>query len=275
MPRGAASVQCADSDTTLTADRALQIGVGAARSRSDLPAMECFLFAADRGNASAQLDVGHAYEAGTAVAADPVKALDYYLKAARQGNTRAQLLVAQYFANGSAGSADKPEADRWTAILAKTRAQHERVCASASVFREMQIVERQYARNDAGRALSSVAQAVTGLPVTSANDEPTLIQAHGTDKMQYAGRFVVDMGRVPGEFLCLDIFIHGKRTTQADADNEHNLTVKAAQKLLDMFPSFQEVFAVLPLPDGRYRVTVLPQVIWGNDDKAYSGITAR
>jgi len=69
--------------------------------------------AADRGNASAQYDMGWLYENGQGVPQDYREAMRWYRKAANQGKAAAQNSIGSLYQNGQGVEQDYGEAMRW------------------------------------------------------------------------------------------------------------------------------------------------------------------
>ena len=68
---------------------------------------------AEKGDASAQFNLGRCYFYGQGVAKDEVEAVKWYRKAADQGNARAQSNLGFCYANGTGVAKDEVEAVKW------------------------------------------------------------------------------------------------------------------------------------------------------------------
>lgn len=255
-----------------TSERAVEIGKQAALARNDSAAFGCFLYAAQQGNASAQVDVGYAYEKGVATAADPAEARHWYLAAAQQGNTFAQFTVTQFYKNGIGGPADNAEADRWTAIMWNDRNRHSKICSSTPIKEAITLVEWDSVKDGAGQVLGALAAVMTGVNPQMANARPALTSAQGSDILQQYGRFHIDLGTASGDFICQTIFTRGPFKDCGDNDPNHkgmaicivengvekHLNAKEAEAAFAGFPQFREMFRARPLADGRYQITLVP-----------------
>ena len=69
--------------------------------------------AAEQGNAKAQFNLGVAYRNGEGVAKDVVEAVKWYGKAAEQGNAPAQFNLGNAYSNGEGVAKDLVEAVKW------------------------------------------------------------------------------------------------------------------------------------------------------------------
>lgn len=76
-------------------------------------AIRWYQFAADRGLAVANFNLGLLHETGRGVPADPEKAFGFYMKAAQKGVAAAQFNVGNMYANGSGVAPDDFEALLW------------------------------------------------------------------------------------------------------------------------------------------------------------------
>jgi hypothetical protein len=255
-----------------TSERAVDIGKQAALARNDSVAFGCFLFAAQQGNASAQVDVAYAYEKGVATAADPAEARRWYLAAAQQGNTFAQFTLTQFYKNGTGGPADSAEADRWTATMWNDRNRHSKICGLKPMKETIALVEWDSVGDGAGQVLGALAAVVTGVNPQMANARPALTSAQGSDVLQQYGRFHIDLGTASGDFICQTIFTRGPFKDCGDNDPKHEgmaicivqngaekpLNAKEAEAAFAGFPQFREMFRARPLADGRYQITLVP-----------------
>lgn len=255
-----------------TPERAVEIGKQAALARNDPVAFGCFLFAAQQGDASAQVDAGYAYEKGVGTQAEPAAARRWYLAAAQQGNTFAQFTMTQFYRNGIGGPADKAEADRWTAIMWNTRDRHSKLCGSPPMKETMEYVEWDSVKDGAGMLLGALAAAMTGVSPQMANARPVLKVAQGSDILQQYGRFHIDLGTATDDLICQAIFSRGPFKDCGDNDPEHkgmaicieqdgvekHLTQQEAEAAFAGFPEFREMFRAHPLSDRRYRITLVP-----------------
>jgi uncharacterized protein len=79
---------------------------------------------AEKGDSSAQLALGLAYQNGQGVRQDDGIAARWYRKAAEAGNSEAQNHLGIMYMNGSGVNRDKEEAVRWYLIAAKRRNAH-------------------------------------------------------------------------------------------------------------------------------------------------------
>ena len=68
---------------------------------------------AEKGDASAQFNLGRCYFYGQGVAKDEVEAVKWYRKAADQGNARGQSTLGFCYANGTGVAKDEVEAVKW------------------------------------------------------------------------------------------------------------------------------------------------------------------
>jgi Sel1 repeat len=251
------------------------------------PLLDASSFAARQGNASAELDVGYAYEKGIAVPADPGEAFRWYLQAANQGNTTAQFNLTEFYSHGTAGTVDKSQTERWSAKMWEVRNQHAQVCSSLPVKDTISRVELISVRDGAGELLTRLTQAMTGVDVKLRDARPELVLSEGTDQVQSYGRFHIDMGMQTGDFLCHATFLRGHRKDCGDDDPSHpgiaictdddagvdtKLTEAGAIALLKTYPVFYEVFRIRLLADGRYQITLVPTSI--QLSQTYSGTTA-
>ena len=73
---------------------------------------------AEQGDASAQFNLGLAYEDGLGVAKDQVEAAKWYRKAAEQGHAKAQFNLGVAYDNGRGVAKDQVEAYAWFNLAA-------------------------------------------------------------------------------------------------------------------------------------------------------------
>jgi serine/threonine protein kinase len=86
----------------------------AARSAQEYAsAAEWYAKAAERGNASAQAELGRQYQQGLGVQKDLAKAADLYRKAAEQGHSAAQVSLGMMYEDGSGVTRDAAQAVQW------------------------------------------------------------------------------------------------------------------------------------------------------------------
>lgn len=76
-------------------------------------ALDLFLKAADKGNASAMFSLGALYGGGNHMQADCVEAQKWFMKAAELGHPKAQLMLGRYLSRGLAGVTDLDQARTW------------------------------------------------------------------------------------------------------------------------------------------------------------------
>lgn len=260
-----------------SSERALEIGKQNALARRNNIAMACFLMAANQGNASAQMNVGYAYERGITVPSDSAEALRWYIKAAEQDNTAAQETVARFYSKGIGVEPDASEAAKWTARLNTIRQDRIQVCRLPEVKDSMSRVELQSVSDGAGQLLTALAGAFTGVQANFKDARPELIYTQGTDQQQQYGPFHIDMGMQTGDFDCKATFLRGHRKdcrgddpchpgrtpgysvcTEDNAGLDTQLTEAGAVALLNLYPTFYEVFRIRPLEGKRYQVTLVP-----------------
>ena len=77
------------------------------------PETKALIETAEKGNASAQVNLGNMYRTGQGVAKDEVEAVKWYRKAADQGYAKAQLYLGGMYANGLGVTKDEVEAVKW------------------------------------------------------------------------------------------------------------------------------------------------------------------
>jgi hypothetical protein len=253
-------------------ERAVDLAKQAALGRNDAPAFACFLFAAQQGNASAQVDTAYAFEKGVGTGADLAEARRWYLAAAEQGNTAAQSMLIDFYEKGRGGPPDKAEADRWTKMMWETRNRHSSICGKQPIKDTIKLVEWDSVKDGGGMLLGALAAAVTGVRADMANSKPALKASQGSDMLQQYGRFHIDLGMASDDFICQTIFARGPFKDCDDKNPRHEgmaiciqedgeskpLTADQAKAAFDRFPQFREMFRARPLPDGRYQITLVP-----------------
>ena len=97
-----------DASAQFNLGRCYFYGQGVAKD--EVEAMKWYRKAADQGNARAQSNLGFCYANGTGVAKDEVEAVKWYRKAADQGNARAQYTLGICYRDGEGVAKDEVEA---------------------------------------------------------------------------------------------------------------------------------------------------------------------
>lgn len=82
-------------------------------------AFNCFLKAAENGDADSQERVGDLYYNGYGVTKNPAKAVEWWLKAAEQGDSTAQNSLGCRYLNGDGVQTDYAEAFKWFSMAAE------------------------------------------------------------------------------------------------------------------------------------------------------------
>lgn len=93
--------------------------VDALQRRDYEAAMRLFMPLAERGNASAQFNVGVMYANGEGVARDVAQAANWYKKAADQGEARAQFNLGYMYFSGQGLPKDSVKAYLWLDLAAQ------------------------------------------------------------------------------------------------------------------------------------------------------------
>ena len=140
-----------------------------------------------QGNASAQNDVGYAYEKGIGTSVDLGTALVWYQAAADRDNSFGQWNVGRL--RGAAG--DTSQAAQWTGRSAQLRASRSNVCRARSIRTAMMAAERRAIQDANGAALQMMACAIMGACPHMGDFE--LLDAKAMDDRQNRGRFQVDL----------------------------------------------------------------------------------
>jgi len=91
---------------------------GVAQSADISSAARVLLQAAEKGDATAQNDLGVAYEAGNGVPKNIGKAIKWFRKSAEQGNAVAQYNLAAKYSNGEGVAQDPKESLKWFRLAA-------------------------------------------------------------------------------------------------------------------------------------------------------------
>ena len=97
-----------DASAQFNLGRCYFYGQGVAKD--EVEAVKWYRKAADQGNARAQSNLGFCYAKGTGIAKDEVEAVKWYRKAADQGNARAQYTLGMCYRDGEGVAKDEVEA---------------------------------------------------------------------------------------------------------------------------------------------------------------------
>ena len=105
--------------TKLLAAALIALGLNQAAWAANVPDFRETLQAAERGNASAQYNLGVMYAKGQGVRQDYAEAVRWYRRAAEQGDAQAQSNLGVLYANGRGVRQDHDEAVKWLGQVAE------------------------------------------------------------------------------------------------------------------------------------------------------------
>jgi hypothetical protein len=123
----------------------------------------------------------------------------------------------------------------------------------------MQGVEDDQVRDPGGQLLGFLVCGMTGVCGDAQHPEnmkPTILASRPAS--DGAGYTTND----PGSFLCQGLFSRGDVHLKVgkDGDLASDLTKEEMDKVLQMFPNFEENFKVRPLQRGRFQLVLIPGV---------------
>jgi len=91
-------------------------------------ALRKYKYAAEQGNAMANIKIGNIYDAGLGVSQDFPEAIRYYKLAARQGHVLGYIFVGAMYENGQGVAKDLAEAERWKNLAKLCQSRNLRNC---------------------------------------------------------------------------------------------------------------------------------------------------
>lgn len=110
-----------DGDAGMILGALYSEGVSGTIPKDSAKSFACYRWAADRGNAMGQMEMGEAYLKGQFVPKDVAKAVEWTRKSADQNLSYGQVLMAKLYENGIGVDVDKVEALKWYQLAEKPR----------------------------------------------------------------------------------------------------------------------------------------------------------
>ena len=242
----------------VTATQAMEIGRAAAHLHQNYNAVQCFYKAANQGNAAAQNALGFAYEKGIGTVQSFEKAALLYEQAAKEESPTGRENLINLYQAPAAGSGNKDTAIE--DLKDKNRKQLDsltQTCSAPTFLDAMNGIEAQAIEDPSVYAMRFI---VLAIGVETSNPRPHARFSRALTARQPVGEFWLDITRENNDFVCVTTFKRADTEIcpAPGAEASAEATALLMDKMMQANPYFREWFRISRLPNGGYKMTLVP-----------------